>query len=192
MNGAMSANLQLERKVRWILALIIVMALSVPILAVRSYIASVREKKVLHSPSSSDERLVAIDGQLMLIDPAHVGGAMAAWAKSNKQRTLSFELSDRSFAPNSVAPSAITETRVREIVQVAKANPMLVVHIVLPAHFPSSVMQRLEEHRATRLRGELLTNGLSPPHVIIGGEQRDFPNGKGELVVLLSKQLATT
>src|SRR4051794_13084808 len=188
----MSAKLQLQGKVRWTLALIAVLVLSVPILAVRSYIASVREKTVHTSPTSTDERLVAIDGHLMLVDPGHLGGAMAAWAKSNKQKTLSFELSDRSFVPNSVVPSAITEARVREIVQVAKANPMLVVHVVLPAHFPSSVMQRLEEHRATRLRGELLTNGLSPPHVIIGGEQRDFPNGKGELVVLLSKQLATT
>lgn len=188
----MSAKLQLERKTRWILALIIVMALSLPILAVKNYIASVGEKKILPSASSTDERMVAIDGHLMLIDPGHLGGAMAAWAKSNNQKTLSFELSDHSFVPNSVVPSPITETRVRQIVQVAKANPMLMIHIVVPRHFASTVIQQLDEHRATRLRSELLTNGLSPPHVIIGGEQRDFPDGQGELVVLLSKEVGTT
>jgi hypothetical protein len=184
----MSAKLQLERKVRWTLALIIVFALALPILAVRSYIASIGERKVHTGASSTDERLVAIDGDLMLVDPGHLGPAMSAWAKSNKQKTLSFELSDRSFVPNSAVPSPITETRIRQIVNAAKANPMLMVHIVLPTHFASTIVRQLDEQRAGRLRNELLTNGLGPPHVIIGGEQQDFPNGKGELVVLLSKE----
>jgi hypothetical protein len=184
----MSAKLRLERKVRWTLALIIVLALSLPLLAVRSYIASVGERTVHTGDSSADERLVAIDGHLMLVDPNHLGPLMSAWAKSDKQETLSFELSDRSFVPNSVVPSPITETRVHQLVQVAKTNPMLMVHIILPTHFASRVAQQLDEQRATRLRSELLADGLSTPHVNVGGEQQDFPNGKAELVILLSKE----
>lgn len=184
----MPAKLHLERKVRWTIALIIAMCLFLPILAVRNYIASVREKKVHTSAGPTDERLISIDGHLMLVNPGHLGPAMTAWAKSKKEKTLSFELSDHSFVPNSAVPSPITETRVRQIVQVTKANPMLMVHIMLPTRFASMVNQRLYEQRARRLRDELLTSGLSPPHVIMGGEQQDFPNGKGELVVLLSKE----
>lgn len=184
----MSAKVNLERKVRWVIALIVLMLLIPLTLAVRSYVASVREKKIHTSAGPTDERLIAIDGHQMLIEPGHLGQAMSAWAKSRNEKTLNFELSDRSFVPNSAVPSQITVNRVREVALVTKSNPMIMVHILMPENNGNVPIRQLDEQRATALRDDLVTEGVTGSHVTIEDEQPDLPTANSQhLAFLLSK-----
>lgn len=184
----MSARLRLGWKERGLFALIGVMLLSLPVLAVRTYIAKVTERNIHASPAPTDERLVAIDGRAMLFDPRQLGGVMAGWVKAQKERTLSFELSDLCFLPRSAATSAMGSTRVLQVVRVTRANPVVMVHIFLPTYVAGSVSRQLGEQRAARLRDALLSKGVSPSHVAVDAGRSDLPTTRGaDIAVMLSK-----
>ena len=177
----------LDRKARRALMLVGVMLLLVLALALWSYIARLAEDNAL-SPVSKDERLVVIDKQTMVVEPGALGQTMAAWLNAGDERTLSFELSDRSFQANSATPSGLTVTRVGQVAALAKKSPVVTIHILKPIYVASTASGELDEQRAGRLRKELVADGVSASHVIIENEQSDLPFAKSPyLAVLLSK-----
>jgi hypothetical protein len=180
----------MDRKVRRTLAIVGVMLLLVVALAVRSYISRVTDEDTLATPmdQASDERLVVIDGDTMLVEPEGLGQSIVAWLQSQKGKTLSFELSEKSFQPNSPAPSPITETRIGQVAGVAKTSPTLRIHILEPEQFESLAAQRLDEQRALRLRNELVASGVNQSHVTVEHERKGLPTAKSpNLAVLLTK-----
>jgi hypothetical protein len=178
----------LDRKARRALMLLGVMLLLVVVLAMWSFIARMNEQNALPIPMSPDERLVVIDRQMMIVPPEGLGKVMTDWLNSGQKKTLSFELSDRSFQTNSPTPAAITTTRVRQVARLTKASPTLTVHILEPTNVGSVAIRRLDERRAERLRESLVANGVTQSHVTIEDEQDDLPFAKSPyLAVLLSK-----
>jgi len=177
-----------DPKIRRTLALVGGALLLVLLLALWSYIVRVSESNLVASPVSTDERLVVIDGSTMIIEPEALGKAMTAWLRSRKEKTLSFELSDRSFEANSADPSSVTETRIGQVAGLVKKNPMLTVHILRPAQFESPAMQELDERRAIRLRDELVASGVSESQVVVENEPEGLPTAHSpHLAVLLTK-----
>lgn len=177
-----------DPKIRRTLALVGGALLLVLLLALWSYIVRVSESNLVASPVSTDERLVVIDGSTMIIEPEALGKAMTAWLRSRKEKTLSFELSDRSFEANSADPSSVTETRIDQVAGLVKKNPMLTVHILRPAQFESPAMQELDERRAIRLRDELVASGVSESQVVVENEPEGLPTAHSpHLAVLLTK-----
>jgi len=184
----MAAKSIIDKKVRWVLALIVVLVVALPILAVRSYIAKVTETKIVAASEPTDERLVAIDGRSMLVQPEALGQTMREWLKSKGEKTFSFELSDRSFVTGSTVPSRITAKRIDQVVDLAKASPALMVHILLPPHLASASVRQLDEQRALGLRNALRSDGVSAANVTIGVDQQDLPTTRtAQMAVLLSK-----
>jgi hypothetical protein len=173
----------LDPKVRRALTLVGVMLLLVIILAVRNYISTVNERKLVASPVATDERLVVIDGDTMLVEPEALGPAMTAWLKSRKGKTLSFELSDRSFQSNSAAPSSVTVTRIGQVSGLTRASPTLIVHILRPLQ-----SDKLDAQRAVRLRDALVASGVRESQLTIENEREGLPTENSpHLAVLLTK-----
>lgn len=184
----MSARQPLERRVRWMIAVIVVMVLSLPVIAVRSYIATVRESKIHESPISTDERRVVIDGRSMLVQPETLERTMGEWLKSQKDKTFSFELSDRSFVAGSAIPSEVTVNRIQQVVSLSHASPDLMVHVLLPTNEGSTSALQLDKERAASFRDGLVADGVSASHVTIGMEHEGLPTAKSpHLEVLLTK-----
>lgn len=184
----MATRQRIDKKLRWILALIVVMVVALPILAVRSYVAKVTENKIATVSESTDERLVAIDGRSMLVQPEGLGQTMSEWLKSQKEKSLSFELSNRSFLAGSSVPSPMTVKRIDQVVQLTQASPALMVQVLLPAHLASAAVRQLDEQRAAGFRNALTADGVSPSHVTIGVDQQNLPTTRtGQMAVLLSK-----
>jgi hypothetical protein len=178
----------IDPKVRRALMLVGVLLLVVIILAVRNYIATVNERQLVANPVSTDERLVVIDGDTMLVEPEALGEAMTAWLKSRKGKTLSFELSDRSFRPNSAAPSSVTATRIGQVAGLTKASPTLTVHILQPLQSDSVRTRKLDEQRALRLRDALVASGVNKTQVTVEVEREGLPTENSpHLAVLLTK-----
>jgi hypothetical protein len=184
----MSAKPNVERKVRWALALLVVIILAIPVLAVRSYLAKVGESNILANQGPTDERLVAINGHPLLVPPEGLEQTMADWLKSEDGKTLSFELSDQSFAANSASPSPITAKRSREVVKLTQASPTLMVHILMPTHFASAAVQKLDDERAASFRKTLIADGIGDSKIDIGEEQHNLATAKtAQIAVLLTK-----
>ena len=177
----------LDRKARRALMLVGIMLLLVIALALWNLSARLAENNA-PSPPSNDERLVVIDKQRMVIGPQALGNTMADWLRAGDEKTLSFELSDRSFRPNSAAPSGLTMMRVGQVAALAKASPTLTIHILEPIGVASTASRQLDEQRAARLRQELVAGGVTESHVTIENEQSDLPFAKSPyLAVLLAK-----
>jgi hypothetical protein len=177
----------MDRKVRRTLVLIGVLLLIPVIWAVRNYVASTRESKVLASAAPTDERLVVIDGDTMIVPPAALGQTMMTWLQSRKAKTITFELSDLSFQANSAAPSALTVTRMGQVAALTRASPSLMIRIMEPAHFQSAAIERLENQRAVGLRDGLVTRGVPESRVAIQHDEEKQPAATAHLAVLLSK-----
>jgi len=183
-----SAKQQLDRKVHWTLILIVVMIVAVPLLSALRYIARVTDNDVVAASKSTDERAVYIDGQTMLFEPRELGRAMTDWLHSDKERTLDFELSDKSFVPNSPATSPTGSTRAQQVLGLTKASSTLMVHILLPAQFAGAVSRQLDEQRAAAFRDALVGGGTSAAHVEIKEEPADLPTARSpQIAVLLTK-----
>lgn len=178
----------LDRKARRALMMVGAMLLLVLALALWSFTARLRETNTLTSPSSKDERLVLIDKQTMVVEPGALGQTVAAWLGSGEQKTLSFELSDRSFQANSATPSDLTLMRVGQLAGVAKKKPNVTVHILEPVDVASTAREQLEEQRAARLRQEIMARGVSESQVTVEPERTNLPFAKSPyLAVLLTK-----
>lgn len=178
----------LDRKARRALMFVGVLLLLMVAFAVRGYISRISENDLTTHPVASDERLVIVDGATMLVQPEAFGQTMRSWLDSSQQQTLSFELSDKSFQPNSALPSRMSVTRIAQLASLAKARPTLVVHILQPSTFQSPAMQQLNDQRAARLRQELIANGVSESNVTIEEEREGLATAKSpHLAVLLTK-----
>ncbi len=178
----------LDRKARRALMMVGVMLLLVLVLAVWSFSGRLKESNALTSSVSKDERLVVIDKQTMVVEPQALGQTMAAWLRSGKEKTLSFELSDRSFQANSATPSNLTVMRVGQVAAVTKATPNVTIHLLEPIDIANTTSGQLEEQRAERLRQEFVAGGVSESRVTIEPERNDLPFAKSPyLAVLLSK-----
>lgn len=178
----------LDRKARRALMLVCGVLLLVVVLALWNFMASRAEQNAPPTPMSADERLVVIDRQMMIVPPEGLGKVMSDWLNSGPEKTLSFELSDRSFQNDSPAPAAITMIRARQVAALSKASPTLTVHILEPTSGVSIAKRRLDEQRAERFRESLVANGVTPSHVTIEDEQEGLPFAKSPyLAVLLSK-----
>lgn len=177
-----------DPKIRRTLGLVGGVLLLVLAVAVSSYIGRVSEQNLVASPVSTDERLVVIDGSTLIVEPETLGKAMTAWLKSGKEKTLSFELSDRSFEANSAAPSGITVTRIRQVANLVRASPAVTVHILRPTRFADPAMRRLDEQRATRLRDAIVASGVRESQVLVENEPEGLPTAHSpHLAVLLTK-----
>jgi hypothetical protein len=170
-----AAQQQLDRKVRWILALLLLIIVLLIALPLRGYIQRAGESKVAGSNQSADERLVYINGAAALLTPDKLGSVITGWAKADRDKTLSFELSDRSFAAGSAALAPISLTRTEEIADATKANPDFAVHILRPALDEPPVTPQLNQQRALSLRDELLRRRSSFARYRRGRVQRS-PN----------------
>ena len=178
----------MDRKVRRTLVLVGLLLLIPVIWAVRNYIASIHENKVVAESAPTDERLVVVDGDTMIVAPSAIGQTMTAWLHSPKTKTITFELSDRSFQVKSAAPAPITVTRVAQVAALTRASPTLKVHILEPAGSLSPAIQSLYEQRAMRLQDDLVARGVDGSRVAIESEQKDLPAAEGpHLAVLLTK-----
>lgn len=178
----------LDRKARRALMMVGVMLLLVVVLALWSVTARLRENNALTSPVSKDERLVVIDKQTMVVEPGALGEMLEAWLRAGNEKTLSFELSDRSFQGNSTTPSAVTVKRVGQVAALANTHPTVMIHILKPVDVASASNEQLDDQRAARLRQELVTGGVGESHVIIEPERNDLPFAKSPyLAVLLTK-----
>lgn len=178
----------LDRKARRALMMVGAMLLLVLALALWSFSSRLRESNTLASPSSTDERLVLIDRQTMVVEPGALGQTLAAWLRSGEQKTLSFELSDRSFQANAATPSDLTRMRVGQLAAITRTRPNVMVHILEPIDVASTASQQLEEQRAVRLRQEIVARGVSASQVVIEPERSDLPFAKSPyLAVLLTK-----
>jgi hypothetical protein len=177
----------MDRKVRRTLLFVGILLLIPVILAVRNYVASTRESKVLASTGPTDERLVVIDGDTMIVAPAALGQTMTSWLQSRKAKTITFELSDHSFQPNSATPSDLTKTRMNQVAALTKASPTLIIHVLEPAEFQSEAIERLDDQRALRLRDGLVARGVPKSRVVIEQEKEEQPAATSHLAVLLSK-----
>ena len=178
----------LDRKARRALMMVGGMLLLVLVLVLWSFSARLRESNTLTSPVSKDERLVLVDKQTMVVEPGSLGQTVAAWLRSGEQKTLSFELSDRSFQTNSATPSDITRVRVEQLAAVSKSRPNVTVHILEPIDVASTANGELEEQRAVRLRQEIVAKGVSESQVTIEPERSELPFAKSPyLAVLLTK-----
>lgn len=184
----MTARPRLDRKTRWTVGLIVVMILALPVLAVHSYVSRVTAENVTLMPSQVDERFVAIDGRKMLVEPEDLGQAMKDWLGAAKEKSFEFELSDKSFAVDSAEPSSTTVTRVSQLVQLTRAYPPLMVHILLPRFAETRAIRQLDQQRAERLHDELVTHGIGESQVTVGDETDDLPTAKSpQIAVLLLK-----
>lgn len=178
----------LDPKVRRALTLVGVMLLAMIALAVWNYVSTVNEQQLVAKPGSADERLVVVDGNTMLVEPEALGQMMTEWLKSGQGKTLSFDLSDRSFQPNSTAPSRVTATRIGQVATLTKTSPTLIIHILQPAHSESAAKQKLDQQRALRLRDALVAGGVSASQVTVENEHAGLPTEKSPyLAVLLTK-----
>jgi hypothetical protein len=178
----------MDRKVRRTLTIVAAVLLVVIALAVRSYFARISEEKALAVPAErTDERLVGLDKDMMIVQPEALGTTLAAWGRS-RNKTLNFELSDKSFQANSAAPTPMTVTRVGQVAAVAKTNPAVKVHILEPAQFASPAVEHLDEERALRLRHDLIASGVGETRVTIEEGREDVSTANSaHLAVLLSK-----
>ena len=177
-----------DPKIRRTLMLVGGLLLLVLLAAVWSYIGRVSEQNLVASPVSTDDRLVVIDGSTMIVGSEALEREMTAWLKSRKAKTLSFELSDRSFEANSAEPSAITKTRIGQVAGLARASPTVTVHILQPVQFEASAIKQLDEQRAIRLRDALVASGVSESQVIVEHEPEGLPTANSpHLAVLLTK-----
>ena len=178
-----------DPKVRRTLGMVGALFLLVVALAVQNYFARVTERDRLATPvEATDDRLVIMDGDTMIVEPDALGQTMTAWLESRKGKTFTFELSDRSFQANSAVPTPITVMRVRQVSKLLKANPAITVHIVEPAQFPSSAAGQLDERRALRLRNDIVASGVPGSHVVLERQREDLPTSNGgHLSVLLTK-----
>jgi hypothetical protein len=178
----------MDRKVRRTLVLVGVLLLVPVIWAVRNYMASISESKVVADSTPTDERLVVVDGDTMIVAPSAIGQTMTAWLHSPKAKTITFELSDRSFQANSAAPTPITVTRVAQVASLTRASPTIHVHILEPAGSTSSAIHSLYEQRAMRLQHDLVARGVDGSRVAIESEQEQLPAIDGpHLALLLTK-----
>lgn len=184
----MSAKPMVDRKTRTVIWLIVIMVVAIVALAVRSYVAKVGESQIHTGPMVADERLVIVDGRSMLVRPEAVAPTLSHWLSSKEGETMSFELSDRSFVPNAVAPTPMTVERIRQLAQVTRTAPAVAVHIVLPTHFPSAAVQQLDHGRATGVRDELMEEGVSASRVAVESEGGDSKVVNGaEMAIVLTK-----
>lgn len=184
----MSAKqIALDRKARRALMMVGVMLVLVLALALWSFSARLKENNDLASSVSKDDRLVLIGKQTAVVEPGAFGQILAAWLRSS-EKTLSFELSDRSFQGNSATPSNFAVMRVGQVAAVAKARPNVTIHILEPIDVAGTASKQLDEQRAERLRQELVARGVSASRVKIESEQNDLPFAKSPyLAVLLTK-----
>lgn len=185
----MSAKrIALDRNARRALIMVGVMLVLVLALALWSFSARLNENNALTNSVSKDDRLVLIGKQTAVVDPAAFGQILAAWLRSGEQKTLSFELGERSFQGNSATPSKLTVMRVGQVAAVAKTRPNVTIHILEPIDVASTASKQLDEQRAERLRQELVARGVSESHVTIESEQSSLPFAKSPyLSVLLTK-----
>ncbi len=182
----MTANQPLDRNVRWVLIVIVVLIVAVPMLAVRHYIASVTTQTVAAN-EPADERLVSIGKSTMLLEPGGLGAAISDWVNLSKEQTFEFELSDRSFAAGSPELSRIGKTRVSQVLPLIKTHPTVTVRILLPTQAAVN-LRALNESRAARLRNELVVHGIDASRVTMAGKTDDLPTAKStQMAVLLTK-----
>jgi len=178
----------LDRGARRALKLVGVVLLALLVIPVWSYISRVTQEHAPVSAGSTDERLVVIDNRSLIVQPEHLGEAMSNWLKATGEKSLSFEFGSRSFQANSAVPRPITVSRVGQVASLAKASPTITVHILKPAYKASSIDQKLDDQRATRVRDALLASGVNESQVTIDDESDDLPFAKSPyLAVLLSK-----
>jgi len=184
----MAAKVVLERKVRWVLALVVVIIVALPLLAIRNYVSSAGGSDVHTSSAATDERLVAIDGRTTLVQPEALESAMRDWLSSPKDKTFSFEFSEHSFVPATAIPTPISLRRANQVAQLAAAYPGLTVRILLPAHPAGGVTRPLDQKRATRLRNALIARGVDESRVTVGIDDQNLPTTQtARIAVLMTK-----
>lgn len=181
-------HIALDRNARRALIMVGVMLVLVLALALWSFSSRLKENNALTNSVPKDDRLVVIGKQTAVVEPGAFGQILAAWLRSSEQKTLSFELSDRSFQGNSATPTNLALMRLGQVAAVAKTRPNVTIHILEPIDVASTANKQLDEQRAERLRQELVARGVSASHVTIESEQNDLPFAKSPyLSVLLTK-----
>jgi hypothetical protein len=186
LDGVMKA-LRLERNAKWGLAgLLFVLALLFATVIWHSVVALTPEQTVAAPTPESEDELIEIGGHTLLLKHGTAGNKIAHWLHAGSGGSRAFELGNLSFAPNSDAFTPEGERRVGTIADIMVHARALDAHIYASS---AAADQRLEEKRATHLRGDLIAKGVTASRIevyddpIEGGEAL---SKQPEVVVVLS------
>jgi hypothetical protein len=190
----MAAARTLDRKARWAVAAVVAVFLAGPLLAIRSFVASAGADEPIVASNADDDELVTVGGHTMLLHQGSTARKIVDWIKIKSSDTRSFQVSDRSFAPNSAEPTPDGWTHLAQLALIMKANSALTAQILVPVHAAHPAILRLEQMRAGRLRDELIRQGVPNERVTARASSDAMPSLSAkqpptspQLVVILSR-----
>ena len=160
----MVARRRLDSKARTWLAVLVILLLALPILALRSCIAMpLDDNRIVISPSV-DDRLVSFkNGSTMLLEHDSLGRKIADWLHVGTTTEHRFAVGDETFAAGTAEPTRDGSVHVVQFAQVLRAHPGLNTRILITqaADAKSRAEDELEHLRAARLRRDVIAQGVS-------------------------------
>jgi len=179
--------LRLERNAKWAVAgLLLILLLLFALVLWNSVVAMTPEQTVAAPTPGNEDELIEIGDHTLLLKHGSAGNRIAHWLHAGSAGSRAFELGSLSFAPNSDALTSEGERRVETIADLMVHARALEAHIYASS---AAADERLEDQRATHLRGDLISKGVTPSRVavshdpIAGGEAL---SKQPEIVVVLS------
>jgi len=188
---------RLDRKTKRAVTLAVIALLAGPLLFLWSGLSSLGADRSIVASSNPDDQVVFVGGHTMLLEPGTLGRRIADWLNIETTDTRAFEIGDQTFAPNSVKLTPTGWSQLARFAQMMKGHPSLRAHLLVSEQIANASIRQLEEMRATRLRDEIIAQGVPQSRVsalddaaaAVPLARAHLPkDGNSHLLVLLSKK----
>lgn len=189
-----------EPRVRIALAVLVLLLLVGPAIALRNCVSSLQAGNQLVAPGGAvdDNRLVKLrNGSTMLLGSGSINPKVVAWLELTTSGSAAFEIADTTFKPGLADPTVDGSTNIAQLAQVLKADRQVRANVIV-AREPSDETARvmLERSRAARIDAELVREGVPPDRVSAAVHSNsvlddtqviDHPGQESRLFIVLSR-----
>jgi len=156
---------QLDRKARLAVTAALFVLLAGPLLLARSCVSTLAFDEPIIASGNGDDRLVLVGGHTMLLDHGSPGRRIADWLHLEGEDARTFEIGDQIFAPHSLEFTPAGSSQLAHFSQLMKGHGSLRAGIFVSGQSTNADVVRLEKMRATRLRAEIVSRGVSPTRI---------------------------
>ena len=159
---------RLNRKTRIALAVLIVLLLAGPIVALRNCVMSAQEGSAIVAPNHpTDDGLIRLNnGTSLFLQSPTLARKVGRWLQLNTNIDPAFEIAGGNFVPNSSELTTQGKLHAAQVAQILNADRQLHAEVlVLTDDRESREAQRLDGLRGDRLRRELLVQHVAASSV---------------------------
>ena len=193
----MAARGRLDRRARVWLAVLIVVLLVAPLVALRSCITTRLDDSRIVASSAVGDRLISLkDGSTMLLVHGTAGRKIADWLSFGTTTEHRFAIGDETFASGSAEPTEIGSVQLGQFAQMLKVHPELTTKILVTKakRVEDEPEYQLEQLRSHRLRDDIIAQGVNPSRIVAVEEAVDILSSdrsrRPELLVVLERVTA--